>query len=465
MRTSARDSLADRLALAAGPAAGLLAVLFAGAQGVPAPAALVAGLTALVAVWWIFEPVPIPLTSLLPLALLPLAGIATPSEVAEAYGNPLILLLLGGFMLSQGLAKSGVHRRIALNLVKAVGGRGGRSLVAGFMLAAALLSMWISNTATCLMLLPIALAALERCDDARLRVAVLLGIAYASSVGGMATPIGTPPNLIFMEVYRATTGIELGFADYLRKALPVVVLLVPLIALWLTRGLGRGQALELPEPGRWRPEEQRALGVFALVALAWVTRTEPSGGWSAWFGLPTANDATVALLGCVLMGIVPDGRGGRLLDWDHASRIPWGILLLFGGGIALATGFANSGLSVVLGRLPGEGFAELPLPVAVAAVCLTVTFLTEVTSNTATASLLMPILAAVAVSAGHDPGVLMFACALSASCAFMLPVATGPNAVVFGSGHFSIATMAREGLLINLAGAAVITLVVSLMAA
>ncbi len=453
------------LALLFGPVAGLGTWAACIAAGLTAPTALVAGLTVLVAAWWIFEPLPIPITSLLPIAVLPMAGVLTPQQVGAAYGNALILLLLGGFMLSQALAKSGVHRRLALGMVRAVGGQGGRRLVFGFMLASATLSMWISNTATCLMLLPIALAALEQVRDQRLTVAVLLGIAYAASVGGMGTPIGTPPNLIFMEVYSKTTGLTPSFSDYMGWALPVVLLFLPVIGLWLTRGLGPGARLCLPQPGPWRPAERRVLTVFAVVALAWVTRTEPLGGWSAWLNLPGANDASVALLGCVVLALIPDGENGRLLDWEHAVRIPWGILLLFGAGMTIAEGFSQSGLSVVIGDALGRQVSALPLVVVVGAICLSVTFLTEVTSNTATAALLMPIFASVSVSAGFDPKVLMIAAAMSASCAFMLPVATGPNAVVFGSERLTVAQMAREGLAVNLIGAVLITAVVVLWVA
>lgn len=426
--------------------------------------ALVAGLTLWVALWWVFEPIPIPFTSLLPLALLPLAGILTGAQVGQAYGHPLILLLLGGFMLSQAIEKSGVHQRIALGMVSALGGTGGARLVLGFMLAAAALSMWVSNSATVLMLLPIALAVLNASNDPKLAVALLLGIGYSASIGGLATPIGTPPNLIFLQAYRSATGIELSFVQYLSYTLPVVVLMLPLTWLWLTRGLRTGTSILLPSCGPWRSEERRVLLVFGLIALAWITRAEPYGGWRTWFGLPSADDASVALLGCVLLALIPSGRVGeasdRLLDWTHASRIPWGILLLFGSGIALADAFSASGLSRLIGDALGSHLVGLPLLLVVGLIALAVTFMTEVTSNTAVASLLMPLLAASAVGAGADPLPWMFAAALSASCAFMLPVATAPNAIVYSSGRISIAQMAREGLVVNLTGALVITLVV-----
>ncbi len=452
----------QRAALWGGPMAAAMTGLGLLGLGQATPMAWVAGLTVWVACWWIFEPIEIPLTSLLPLAVLPLVGVLTPAQVGQAYGDPIILLLMGGFMLSLALEKSGVHRRLALGMLALTGGRGGRPLVFGFLVTAALLSMWISNTATSLMLLPIALAILRDDTDQRVVVAVLLAIAYGASIGGLGTPIGTPPNLIFMKVYGDSTGDAMSFTDYMRYGVPVVLAMLPVVGWWLARGLPPGEALQLPQPGNWRPAERRVITVFALTATAWITRSEPFGGWSVWLDLPQANDATVALLACVLLALIPDGdreRPGRLLDWQHAQRTPWGILLLFGSGVALANGFASSGLSAWIGTAVGGGLVLLPALVLIATICLVVTFLTEVTSNTATATLLMPILAAAALGAGIDPKLLMIPAALSASCAFMLPVATGPNAVVFGSNRIAIVEMARTGLAVNLLGSVVITMV------
>lgn len=447
-----------KLALFAGPILAIAGGYYLYATGSDSAVAWTAGVTGLCAIWWIFEPIPIPATSLLPLALLPLVGVLTPAEVGEAYGNSLILLLMGGFMLSTAMERSGVHRRLALNMVNLFGGGGGRSLVFGFMAASAVLSMWISNTATTLMLLPIALAVIEQSRDHRLQLSLLLGIAYAGSVGGLGTPIGTPPNLIFMKVYAETTGIRLSFTDWMRWGLPVVFIMIPIIGLWLTRGLARGEVLKLPTPGQWRNAEIRTLLVFAITALAWITRSEPFGGWSGLFDIPWANDASVALLAVVVMFLVPNGSGEKLLDWNTASKIPWGILILFGAGIAIAKAFGNSGISAAIGA-GLSGLQHLPILVMIGLICLTVTFLTEVTSNTATTALLMPILAATAVSTGLDPRLLMVPAAMTASCAFMLPVATGPNAVVFSSDRVLIREMAREGLILNLIGVVVVTLV------
>lgn len=421
--------------------------------------AIVGFVAVLCVVWWVFEPIPIPVTSLLPLSVLPLTGILTPAEVGQAYGSPIILLLLGGFLLSQAMEHSGAHRRIAIGMVNLFGAHNGLRLVLGFMAAAAVLSMWISNTATTLMLLPVALAVLDATPDReKLAAPLLLGVAYAASVGGLGTPIGTPPNLIFMQVFEETTGRSISFTTWMGWALPVVVLMVPAMALYLTRNIRGDLAVTLPRIGAWQPEEKRVLAVFALTALAWMTRSEPFGGWKAWFGLPQANDASVALLAVVLMFILPNGKGGKLLTWERAVRIPWGVLLLFSGGICLAKGFVSSGMSDLLGSLFVD-LATIPVYLLILAIALAVTFMTEATSNTASTTLLMPVLAAVAIGAGLAPELMMVPAAMSASCAFMLPVATAPNSVVYGSGLFSIAQMAREGFVLNLLGALIISLV------
>ncbi|MEZ5569598.1 MAG: SLC13 family permease [Halioglobus sp.] len=446
------------LALWSGPLAAGCAALACTAAGYENDMAVVAAVAVLCVIWWVFEPVPIPVTSLLPLAVLPLLGVLTPAEVGQAYGSPLILLLLGGFLLSKGMEHSGAHRRIALSMVRLFGASSGRRLVMGFMVAAAVLSMWISNTATTLMLLPVALAVLDAVEDkARLAPPLLLGLAYAASVGGIGTPIGTPPNLIFMQVYEQTTGQAISFSQWMGWALPVVVVMVPLMALILTRNLRGTLQVSLPEVGAWRTEERRVMLVFGLTALAWITRSEPFGGWKTWLNLPGANDASVALLAVVLLFVIPDGKGGRLLNWKRASSIPWGVLLLFSGGICLAQGFVNSGLSDVLGLWLAD-LAGLPTYLLILLICLTVTFMTETTSNTASTTLLMPVLAAAAIAAGIAPELVMVPAAMSASCAFMLPVATAPNSVVFGSGMLTTARMAREGFILNLLGALVISL-------
>ena len=415
--------------------------------------------------WWIFEPIPIPVTSLIPMSVLPLLGVISPADVAAAYGSPLILLLMGGFLLSKGMESTGAHTRIAVSVVRFVGADEPHRLIMGFMLAAALLSMWISNTATVLMLLPVALAVVSTSNaPAALGPPLLLGLAWACSIGGLGTPIGTPPTLIFMQVYEETTGTAVSFSQWMSWGVPVVAIMVPLVAIGLARKVPRDLVVNLPDIGAWRSGEKRVLIIFGLTALAWMTRTEPFGGWREWLGMSTANDAAVAFCAVVALFITRDKEGEPLITWEQASAIPWGVLLLFAGGITLAKGFVASGLSGQVGELLAS-LALVPTLLAIAAVALLVTTLTEATSNTATTALLMPILAAASLAANIDPLILMVPAAMSASCAFMLPVATAPNAVVFGTGQIDIRTMVRWGVWVNLLGVLVITGVVFLLAA
>lgn len=452
-----------RLSLFVGPAAALALTLSMMAMGWAQQGAMAAGLTLLCALWWIFEPIPIPATSMIPLGVFPLLGILDGKQVAQAYGDPLILLLMGGAMLSKAMEKSGAHRRLALLMVNFFGAQDQRRLVFGFMVASAVLSMWVSNTATTLMLLPVAYAVLESNNSAskKLAVPLFLGIAYASSIGGLGTPIGSPPNVVFLKIYAEATGVNIGFGQWMLWALPVVLLMIPLAGLWMTRNLDRGEPLLLPEVGDWRTEEVRVLVLFALTALAWITLREPAGGWSGWLNVPSANYAAVALTSVVLMFVLPNGSGGKLLDWESASSIHWGVLLLFAGGIAIAKAFAVTGISEAIGQSL-SGVTRLSIIGIIAIVALSVTFLTEITSNTATTTLLMPILAAASLGAGFEPAILMLPAALSASCAFMLPVATAPNAIVFGTGKMTVEQMVREGFTLNLIGVTVITAVIYL---
>jgi sodium-dependent dicarboxylate transporter 2/3/5 len=438
-----------------GPALALALFIALRSNGWAFDPSVTAAVTLLCALWWIFEPVPIPFTSLLPLALFPLLAVLTPAQVGQAYGSPLILLLLGGFLISEAMADSGAHRRLALYMVNLFGGASARALVLGFMTAAAALSMWISNTATTLMLLPVALAVLAGADR-RLAVPLLLGIAYAASIGGIGTPIGTPPNLVFMQVYADQFGEPPTFPQWMGFALPVVIVFVPLAGWWLTRGVRLERPVDLPRVGAWTPVEKRVLAMFALTALAWVTRRAPFGGWSEWFGLPAANDASVALLAAVLMAMLPAGNGRRLLRWEAARKIPWEVLILFGAGITIASAFIQSGLADRIAEQLTI-LTAVPTWVMILMICLVVTFMTEVTSNTATSSLLMPLLASAATVMDVNPMLLMVPAAMSASCAFMLPVATAPNAVIYGSGKVRVEDMARAGLVLNLAGALIIS--------
>jgi len=442
-------------ALLLGPIIALTTTILLTMAGWPTDRALTLGITLLTATWWIFEPIPIPATSLIPLSLFPTLGILTANQVGQSYGSPLILLLLGGFILSTALAKNNAHRRIALGMVRLFGRGSKKGLVFGFMAASALLSMWISNTATTLMLLPVALAILESSGDKKLTVPLLLGIAYAASVGGIGTPIGTPPNLVFMKVYGDIVGEVPSFTDWMQWGIPVVIIFVPIIALWLTRNLTGNGNYQLPEHTPWTSAERRVLAVFLLTALAWITRKEPFGGWSHLLELSGASDGSIALLSVVFLFLVSDGKGGKLLDWQTANKIPWGVLLLFAAGIAIAKAFVVTGLSQVIGDALSF-VTVMPILMLIMVLALCVTFLTELTSNTATTTLLMPILAATAVSVDMDPLILMVPATISASCAFMLPVATAPNAVIFGSEQITVDRMIREGFVLNILGTLII---------
>lgn len=445
-------------ALFAGPLSALL-VYFLTINSVSAhnnsALAITAAVSVLCVFWWVFEPVPIPVTSLFPLAVFQLTGVLTNNEIGQSYGSPLILLLLGGFILSKSMEKSGAHRRLALFMVNLFGNNSSKQLVLGFMVTAACLSMWISNTATTLMLLPVAIAVANQASDKHLAVPLMLSIAFAASIGGIGTPIGTPPNLVFMQVYEQTFNKNIGFIEWMSWGVPIVLCMIPVTWLWLTRKLTYTGGFNMPEVGQWSTTEKRVMFIFLLTATGWITRKEPFGGWSHWLDLPSANDASVALIAVILMFIVSDGKGKRLLDWKTAESIPWGVLLLFGGGITLAKAFGVSGLSAVLAENLSN-LSSLPIWLMIFSICLGVTFLTETTSNTASTVLLMPVLAATAMGSNIDPRLLMIPAAISASCAFMMPVATAPNSIVYASGFFTTRQMASEGLVLNVCGAIII---------
>lgn len=440
-------------------------------------------ITAWMAIWWITEVVPVAATSMLPLVAFPVLGIGTAKSVASGYFSPFIVLLMAGFMAALALERWGVHRRMALGILSKVGSSPSR-LILGIMIAAAGMSMWISNTATTLVMLPIALAlvswaeqtAPDRTADIRkFALALLLGLAYAASIGGLGTPIGTPPNLIAMAAYETEFKATISFLDWMRFGLPVVVVLVPLVWWLLTRVLHRIPAdLDVGGPdiinkerasmGRMSIDEKTVAAVFGLMALLWITRQIRVGeelyGWAPALGLVgKVHDSTVAVFGALIMFAWPSRTrpGEHLLDWQTAVKIPWEVVLLFGGGIALAGAFKSTGLSTEIAQQLG-GLMQQPLIVVVLVTTLVVTFLTEVTSNTATATILMPVLAAVASETPSvSPLVIMVPAVLSCSCAFMLPVATAPNAIVYGTELISIKEMARTGLWLNLVAAAIIT--------
>lgn len=458
------------LAMPLGPLLGFFVGLISVYQGLDIIAGITLWITIWTATWWVFEAVPIPVASLVPLSMLPLFGVLSSKQVAQAYGHKLVLLLLGGFLLSRAMEKSGAHRRIALKMVSLCGGGGGKSLILGFMIASAGLSMWISNTATTLMMLPMVIAVLDGAEDKKIRVPLLLGVAFAANVGGIGTPIGTPPNMVMIGYYETIKGVEISFLEWMKVGVPISIIMVVLIWLWLSRNVKTKSRVPLPSPGVWRKEEKRTMVVFFFTALAWMTRSAPFGGWKSFFGfisendvglyniLANANDASVAFIAVIILFCTPNGnkKNEKLLDWETANKIPWGLIILVGSGICLGTAISESGLSEQAAKLL-TGIDKLKTVFVILCVALLVTFLTEITSNTATTVILMPILGAVSTASGIEPTLLLIPAAISASCAFMLPVATMPNAVVYGTGEFSIKRMVKEGFALNLVGTLVVT--------
>jgi len=446
---------------------------------------MAAAVIALMAVWWMTLALPIPVTSLVPIIAFPLLGIMSTSQVVLNYANRNIFLFLGGFIIALALEKWNVHRRIALWMMARLGGSPG-GLVLGILLIAAILSMWISNTATAMMMLPIGMAVVSQVgkDDQtlirRFAPALMLAIAYGASVGGIATPIGTPPNIEFLGQFeqRFPDAPAITFFDWLKTFLPLTVILLPIIWLVLTRLMFRcGKSSisarhvlreQYRRLGRLRSPEVRVLIVFFLTALLWVFRNNITigsftvPGWSSLFPHPKMlHDATVAIGMAILLFILPSGdakRRGQLMDWETALRVPWGILLLFGGGFAVAGAFFQTGLAQILGEALRPLLEGAGIWVMILMVCLFVTFLTELTSNTATAATLIPIMTATALAVGINPLMLMIPTTISASCAFMLPVATPPNAIIFGSGKVSMGQMVRTGLVLNVLIAVIVSI-------
>ena len=473
---SKKEHTKKKLAVPVGPVLGFIVGVTSVWLGLDIVAGITLWITVWTAIWWVFESVPIPIASLVPLSMLPLFGVLDSKQVAQAYGHKLVLLLLGGFLLSRAMEKSGAHRRIALKMVSLCGGGGGRSLVLGFMVASAGLSMWISNTATTLMMLPMVIAVLEKAEDKKIQIPLLLGVAFAANVGGIGTPIGTPPNMVMIGYYESVKGVEISFLEWMKVGTPISIIMVFIIWIWLTRNVKNNSIIPLPDPGAWRKEEKRTLCIFFFTALAWMTRSAPFGGWKSFFGLVSesdiglynvlvnANDASVAFIAVIVLFCTPSGnkKNEKLLDWETANQIPWGLIILVGSGICLGTAISESGLSgIVAGLL--TGINEIKTVFLILCIALLVTFLTEITSNTATTVILMPILGAASTASGVDPALLLIPAAISASCAFMLPVATMPNAVVYGSGRFTIKQMAKEGFVLNLIGALVVTIVCYLL--
>lgn len=454
----------------------------------PAPADMseaawrTAGVALLLAVWWATEVIPIPATSLLPILLFPALGVMSMEQSTAPYAAAPIFLLLGGFIIATGLAKWNLHRRLALNILVRVGDSPS-ALIAGFMGATAVISMWISNTASTLMMIPIALSLageMSRNTDAehrRFLLCLILGIAYAASIGGLGTIIGTPPNLFVVSFMKQHYQVDISFIDWMMLGIPVVIVMTTLTWLVLTHWAFSfalpGERIsksvivdELDKLGPLTRPEKRLTFVFMLTAAAWILRVPVQEQFEILLWL---NDAMIAVGSAVLMFIIPAGdapsrqsahsteqRQSALMDWDTASKIPWGVLLLFGGGLSLASAIKNSGL----GEWIGTGLSGLPQLDLIFMILILVTlviFLTELTSNTATTATLLPILAVLAASSGIDPMLLFAPTALAASCAFMLPVATAPNAVVYSTGQVTIAQMASAGFKLNLVAIMIVT--------
>jgi len=490
-----RHRLQD-VGLVAGPlaalvAAALLPEAYVDPDGVSVAFTSAGRATAAVAVWmatwWLTEALSIYATALLPLVLLPILGATSMGEAAAPYAHELIFLFMGGFMIALAMERWGLHRRIALTVLGFAGDEASR-IVAGFMAVTAMLSMWVSNTATAIMLLPVATSvialvarqhgAADAADAAAdpgspvrpFAVCLLLGIAYSASIGGMGTPVGTPPNVLLLSFVKSELGREIGFARWMGFALPLVAVFLPLTWWGLTRWLypirlGRiegGRALvraALEELGPMKRPERIVLGVFAATAAAWISRPLLArveiAGVHPLSGL---SDAGIAMAAAMTLFVWPAERAPRrfVLDWETAVRLPWGILVLFGGGLSLAAAIRATGVSELLGAQV-TGLAGVPGWVVVLVVVTGIVFLTELTSNTATTATLVPLLAAIAPGVGLDPLSLVVPAALGASCAFMLPVATPPNAIVFGSGWLRIGDMSRAGLWLNWLGIVLIT--------
>ncbi len=446
----------------------------------------VAAVAAWTATWWLTSAQPVGATSLLPAALLPLLGVLDAKTVAPFYMDDLVLLFLGAFLLTRGLERWNVHRRLALLVLQRVGTRP-RRLVLGMMCATAGLSMFVNNTSTTLLMLPIALALLGTFEDcaaaerSAFARALLLGVAYSASVGGIATPVGTAPNQIFLGQFRERypDAGEISFMQWTLAWLPVVILYLPLGWLLLTRVLfrvpaemGQGHdviAAERRALGPWGPGETRMATIFALAALLWLTRADLELGavrLEGWGDLlkgalarSPVSDATVAVLLALVTFLVPSGvqRGETLLDWSTARSLPWDVLLLFGGGFALAGAFKSSGLDAVVGGLLAPWIAGRPDWLVVLGIVLLVTALSELASNVATTQVMLPIVGQAAVAAGFSPLFTMVPATIAASNGFMLPVATPPNAIVFATGEIPSPTMARAGLCFDLLLALLVT--------
>jgi len=443
-------------------------------EGLSSNAWLVASIVVLMAIWWATEAIPVPVTALLPLALFPLLGVTSFKEAALPYANPNIYLFLGGFMLALAIERSGLHKRMALHMIIAAGSSGPK-LIGGFMTVAALISMFVMNTSTTLMLLPIGLAVcsvvantipgLTDKEKKFFDTSLMLGIAYAATIGGMSTLVGTAPNIVFSAFMQETYGIEISMIQWMTLGVPLAIVMLYSAWLILTKYVFPTSFITsdetklylrkmLTDQGPLSKDEKKISIIFGLTALAWMFRTILDN-YEMFSGL---TDAGIAIISAILLFMIPSSLNkGELLDWSQSDKLPWGLLILFGGGLSIAAQINSSGLGIWI----GEGLSVLstvPPIFLILAVATLIIFLTEVTSNVATTSTFLPVFGAVAIGIGVLPVSLTVPVCLAASCAFMLPVATPPNAIVYGSGKFTIATMMKAGFALNIIGIFVVTL-------
>ena len=462
-----------KIGLFLGPLAFALILAFFRPEGLPFAGTAVLATTAWMAVWWTTEAIAIAITAMLPVILFPLTGVLSTAEATRPYGHYLVFLFLGGFVIAMAVERWNLHRRIALGIIHLIGSNL-KLVILGAMVATAFLSMWISNTATSVMMLPIAMAIAKQLEDdpttevnenSNFGKAMMLAIAYAASIGGMASLVGTPVNFVLAGQAREVFGVEVGFVDWMRIGLPISVVLLLICWWYLTRVAftferdsfagGRAEISRLRrELGPMSREEVKVLVIFVVTAAAWVGRKTVLAPL-----IPGISDTVIAMIGATALFLVPGReRGSALLSWSEAVKLPWGVVLLLGGGFALAAGFEAGGLAEYVGNnlsVPG-GVSVL---IVTALVVAAVNFLTEITSNVATTSMLLPVLAVAAAPLGVSGASLMVPATLAATCAFMLPVATPPNAVVFGSGYLTIPDMARAGFRMNVISILIITLV------
>ncbi len=480
-----KSTKTQQIFLLIAPVISILIILFADLDPQNKSVTYCFAIALLMAIWWITEAIPLAVTALLPVALFPLFGVVDGKTISAMYFNHLIFLFIGGFLMAFAMERWNLHRRIALRILILFGISPGRILL-GFMLATSFLSMWMSNTATAMMMVPIALSIIMKLEESlgelqigKYSIGLLLGIAYSSSIGGIATLVGTPPNLSFARIVSIIFPemTEISFADWFIYALPVTILLFA--AAWLLlflmykpkEGWKNIQLDDFKKEykalGKAKIEEKIVLILFIVLAFLWIFRSGFNiqsfviPGWSKLFKNPSyINDGTVAIFIAVLLFIIPSKseKGERIMNWETARKIPWNIVLLFGGGFALAQGFVESGLSVWFGeRLAGLANVQ-PIVLTFANVTM-MSFLTELTSNTATTEMILPILAGLSVTIKINPLLLMIPATLAASLAFMLPVATPPNAIVFGTNRIRVKDMVKTGILLNLLGIIIATLV------